>query len=178
VPGGPIPIGLVLGLCLGLAVLIAWDRHDPRADDARALEEELDVPVTNLDRRLSDAQILAVLERWRVLAKRTERPTVAIVAATLSAAGAAARVSGRLRAAVSSSPSGSLNEAGGDTMPTFVDAGPPGGVEAGELAAVEADLVVLVAVPGASLVEVRQTARALEQLGAGPQWAIFAAQEQ
>jgi len=175
VPGGPIPIGIVLGLCLGLSVLIAWDRHDPRADDARALEEELDVPVTILDRRLSDAPILAVLERWRVLANRTEPPTVALVAATSSAIGAAARVSGRLRAAASSGSSGSSSEADDDAMPAFVEASPPGGVEGGELAAVEADLVVLVAVPGDRLVEVRRAAHALEQLGARPQWAIFAA---
>jgi hypothetical protein len=162
VPGGPIPIGIVLGLCLGIAALIAWDRHDPRADDARTLEAELAVPVTRLDgRHANEAALRAVVERWRSLGEGQRPIVVALVAATPRVSAVTAKVAKRLESI-----------SAGECV--FVCAGWPGGPYGGELVAIEADFVVLVALPGDRLIEIRRAMRSLEQLGAQPRWGVLA----
>lgn len=158
------PIGIVLGLCLGLALFVAWDRYDPRADDARAVEAQFGIPVTALGPRSYDGALRAVLERWRSLASSDRSATVALVAATAQSAEAAGTVSKRLASVKIEAE-------------TLIEAGPPGGPAGGELIAVEASLVVLVVAAGERLVEARRTFQTLDELGAAPRWAIFASRE-
>jgi len=161
VPEGPVPIGIVLGLFLGVAVLIAWDRHDARADDALILEDVIGVPVTALLADSRNGSLRAVQQRWRSLCEPSGPITIALVSATNDSGGAVRTAHARLTA--------------GGTADGIVyrEVAAPGGDD-GALMAMNADLVVLVACRRVPVREIRDTVDALRKLGVEPRWALFA----
>lgn len=149
-----VPVGAALGLVLALVLMGAWERSDPRVDDDEDLRAAFAGPVTEL-RHLSPGAVRALRERWSMLAGGTT-PTVALVPAARRSRRAAARIAEQL---------------GGE--PGFLAAGPPGEADAGELAAVRSDLVVLVSRPGTPVRAVRRAEAALEQFDRAPAWAVL-----
>jgi hypothetical protein len=163
VPGGPIPVGIVLGLALGLAALLAWDRHDARVDDVQILEATLGVPATEIDDAAVPAGWLeAVQRRWGGLSRR--QVAEARIVLISSAQGSTAAVESARERLVASRPQGELDLIWTDSF---------GRAQDGELAAMDADLVVLVVGRGERTREVRATTERLHQLGVQPAWAIL-----
>jgi capsular polysaccharide biosynthesis protein len=155
VPGGPIPIGIVLGFLVGIAVLTAWDRQDSRIVSAATLEHEVGLPVTVLR---SKGTLVAMQARWTQLAGVPE-PTIALVGATCGAQ--PAEVAEQLLAQAPEGIEYALAAVVGD-----------GGD--GDIVAMRADLVVLVVRQGGRIRDVRRTIADLTRLGASPRWAVLA----
>lgn len=154
-----IPVAAVLGVLLGLVILVAWDRADPRVDDLQTLSGETFCPASDLDALTADAA-RALVERWRTLVDA--RPVrVALVPAGRRAEAAAAFAAARLE---------ELAVPAGDR---FEPAYAPGGPSAGERLALSADLPVLVVVRGTRVAELRRTVSVLEQFGTPPRWALL-----
>jgi capsular polysaccharide biosynthesis protein len=153
--GRALPVGAVLGLVLALLLMVAWERSDPRVDDDGDLRAAFEGPVSEL-RQLSPAAVGALRDRWRILAGGGPTPTIALIPTARRSRRAAARIAEQL---------------GGE--PGFLAAGPPGEADAGELAAVRSDLVVLISRPGTPVEAVRRAQAALEQFDRAPAWAVL-----
>jgi capsular polysaccharide biosynthesis protein len=175
--GASVPIGLFLGLCLGLVLLVALERADPRVDEPDELGEETACPASSYE-SLSSESILALLERWTSLAGRAD-VTVAFVPVNAGATRLAAGVQRRFLTAAEAEGwpvmAGFPDGADGRRRLTtaLVATGPPGGEAAGEAAALGADVVVLVAPDGVRVRDVHGALSVLERFGVVPSWAIY-----
>jgi capsular polysaccharide biosynthesis protein len=174
-----IPIGVILGLCLGLVLVVAWERSDPRIDGPDELAHAAGTPATALD-DVAPGNIDALLERWRRLAGDGAGPhVVGMVAGTEDteelvrpAATELARLSaasGQLLRVGSSRP-----QNGSEQGLVIVTGGVPGGPSAGEAVAADASVVVLTVERGARESELLGTLAVLDQFGARPAWAVLA----
>jgi hypothetical protein len=174
-----IPVGIILGLLLGLVLLVAWERSDPRIDGPQELAAAAGTPTTALD-DVAPGNIGALLERWRRLAGYGSGPhVIGLLAATSSAerlvgpaAAALARLSegdGRpLRVSATPPPPDS-----GEPGLVLVTGGRPGGPSAGEALAHGAAVVVLTVERGARATELQRAIDVLEQFGGRPAWALL-----
>jgi capsular polysaccharide biosynthesis protein len=180
-----IVIGAALGLLLGLVLLVAWERSDPRISDTRELASQLGSPATPVD-RLSPTAAHALVERWASLtdhvpARVAVLPADAGVAAQTEAAIAVLREGAGPLVHYVDARSGVLPEeldhsnGNGDarTGVTLVHAAPPGGESAGEAVALGCDLTVVAVPAGARTAEIRQLGEELTNFGIVPVWALL-----
>lgn len=173
-----IPIGLFLGLCLGVVLAAAWERSDPRIDGPSELAAAAGTPATALG-DVAPGNIEALLERWRRLAgdgagpqvvgllAGTERSEDLVRPAANALAGLSAANGHVLRVATGSGPNGS------ESGLVVVTGGMPGGPSAGEAVAADASVVVVAVDRGARASELQNTLSVLEQFGARPAWALL-----
>ena len=180
-----IVIGAALGLVLGLVLLVAWERSDPRIRDPRELADQIGCPATPVD-RLSPTAAHALVERWASLTDRVPA-RVAILPADASVAGQTEDAIELLRDGAGplarhvDARSGLLHDelehAGGNgdgsTGVVLVQAAPPGGESAGEATALGCDLAVVAVPAGARAAEIRQLAEELTNFGIMPVWALL-----
>lgn len=186
----PVAIGAAIGLLLGIVLLIAWERSDPRIVDARGLSTQLGCPATPAERLSPDAA-RALLERWRSLSDSVPA-RVAVLAANRRAAPDAEGLIDRLLDAggeqvalvsgLGSDPGpleghgDGLGEPRGDRDRVgvlLVDPGPVDGDGPGEAVALSCDLTVVVVRRGARVAEVRRLAQELGNFGIVPTWALL-----
>jgi hypothetical protein len=160
-PAGPVPIGIVIGLLLGIALLIAWERSDPYADDAKTLERELGLPVTDVGIGSKGVSLTVLQQRWLRLADNSSAK-IALVSTTNTSGSAAASIYAR------------VEEAGSPTGVTYLVSRVPGTAENDDLETMAADVVVLVVVRGDRIAPIRRSVSALRSLGAQPDWALLA----
>ena len=173
-----IPIGIFLGLCLGIVLVAAWERSDPRIDGAEELAEAAGTPATALG-DVAPQNIDALVERWRRLAPDGgESQVVGLLAGTQHSeqlvrpaanelAGLSAANGHSLRVATSKGSNGA------EPGLVVVTGGLPGGPSAGEAIAADASVVVVAVERGARVSELRSTLAVLEQFGARPAWALL-----
>jgi capsular polysaccharide biosynthesis protein len=178
-----IVIGAALGLVLGIVLLIAWERSDPRIRDARELSTQVGCPATPVD-RLSPNAAYALLERWASLTDHVparvavlpgsasvELQTVDAVNDLLSAGGRLVRY---VDARAGIVPEDLAN---GDPEPetgvVLVHAGPAGGESAGEAIALGCDLTVVAVPAGARATDIRELGEELTSFGIVPVWALL-----
>jgi capsular polysaccharide biosynthesis protein len=181
--GSAIVIGAALGLVLGIVLLIAWERSDPRVRDARELSTHIGCPTTPVD-RLSPNAAYALLERWASLTDHVPA-RVAVLPASAAVQDQAEAVVSELRSAggrlVShiDARAGILPEdlangyAESETGVVLVHAGPPGGESSGEAIALGCDLTVVVVPAGARAADIRQLGEELTSFGIVPVWALL-----
>ncbi len=181
--GSAIVIGAALGLVLGIVLLIAWERSDPRVRDARDLSSQIGCPATPVD-RLSPNAAYALLERWASLTDHVPA-RVAVLPASAAVQDQAEAVVGELRAAggrmvkyidarAGIAPEELANGyAGSETGVVLVHAGAPGGESSGEATALGCDLTVVVVPTGARAADIRQLGEALTSFGIVPVWALL-----
>jgi hypothetical protein len=167
-PAVTLPIGAVLGLCLGLVLLLALERASPRVDDAAFLEDELRCPVYVVD-DVTPSLAGSLLERWRALGGGGQ-PTVALIPASVGVEKATAGLAERLTA-----------QAGADDDRSALVGGPlrvvigrdPAQDPAGASVAARSDVAVLVVDQGEPLARVRAACRALDTFEVPVQWALL-----
>jgi hypothetical protein len=175
-----IPIGVILGLCLGLVLIVAWERSDPRIDGPRELAHAAGTPATALG-DVAPGNIDALLERWRRLAGDEQGPhVVGLVAGTRRTERLVGPAANEL-VALSETNGHALRLAtapppatGGERGLVVRTGGRPGGPAAGEAVASDASVVVVVVEPGARVTELRSTLAVLDEFGAPPRWALLA----
>ncbi|MGN6868895.1 MAG: hypothetical protein ACTHMY_10900 [Solirubrobacteraceae bacterium] len=181
--GTAIVIGAALGLVLGIVLLIAWERSDPRVRDARELSSQIGCPATPVD-RLSPNAAYALLERWASLTDHVparvavlpasaavEDQTEAVVSELRGAGGQLVR---HIDARAGIVPEDLANGyAESETGVVLVQAGPPGGESSGEAIALGCDLTVVVVPAGARAADIRQLGEELTSFGIVPVWALL-----
>lgn len=146
----------VLGCLLGLVLIAFWRARDRRIDDIKELRRQVECQCLRLDPRASETveTLIAVLARREndgvvalVPATSRERRTLPHVRDAIAPPLAAARIS---------------------------IAGVPGSEQVDELAAVGADVVVLVVAPGTSRARVADSLDLLRRYGTLPKLAVLA----
>jgi capsular polysaccharide biosynthesis protein len=172
-------IGLVLGLALGIVLLVAWERADPRLDTHRRLSDGLGAPATAFD-GMSSGSLAALLDRWSGLGRNSDS-RVALLAAAPQAEPLMSGVVERLIEAAQEDgrtvqdgrgASGFGPVTVNDNL-TLVAGGTPGTDAAGERLAAGADMTVLVVPRGAHAGRVSRSVAVLEQFGVSPGWALL-----
>lgn len=173
-----IPIGVILGLCLGLVLVVAWERSDPRIDSVNELAHAAGTPATALG-DVAPGNIGALLDRWSRLAGDSTGPhVVGLLAATRRTEELVSPAAGEL-VELSATNGHVLRLAG--AAPSAADGHGlviatghrPGGPGAGEGVAAGADVVVVAVERGARVSELRRTLAVLDQFGAPPRWALL-----
>jgi hypothetical protein len=183
--GKAIVIGAALGLVLGIVLLIAWERSDPRIADARELSSQIGCPATPVD-RLSPNASYALLERWASLTEHVparvailpaspsvEAPTADAVNGLRSAGGGLVRYLDARAGIVPEELANGNGAAESQTGVVLVHAGPPGGESAGEAIALGCDLTVVVVPSGSRAADIRQLGEELTSFGIVPVWALL-----
>jgi hypothetical protein len=66
-----VPIAAVLGLCLGVILLLAFERADPRADDVESVRAVLGTPASSFG-GTSSQETRALMDRWRSMVAPAE----------------------------------------------------------------------------------------------------------
>jgi hypothetical protein len=160
-PRGPVPIGIVLGLFLGIAVFLAWERVDPRADDGTSLEAELGLPVSEYPHPAVGGAVAALPHRWAALAGKPSGAKVVLVDAT------------RGSHTANRDLSRTLSESGPGLASTYSRSHVPGTSEEDDVEAMAAELAVLVVARGERVREIRQSILILRRLGVEPRWALL-----
>jgi capsular polysaccharide biosynthesis protein len=181
--GKAIVIGAALGLILGIVLLIAWERSDPRVRDPRELSTQIGCPATPVD-RLSPGAARALLERWASLTDHVPARVAVLPSSPAVEAQAEAAVSdlraagGRLvhhvdaRTGILADDLASRN-GHSETGVVLVQAGPPGGESAGEAIALGCDLTVVVVPSGSRAADIRELGEELTSFGIVPVWALL-----
>jgi hypothetical protein len=177
-------LGALLGACLGLILVLAWERSDARIDDVLALARTTGVPATSLE-ALAPRSVDALLQRFRsqagpgrcqvalVPADGDLEPVAADAARLLADA---AEMQGQ-RVAVASprtsrGPAALEDEADADGV-VLVPGEAVDSVPAGADLPLQADVVVLVAREGRTESEARAAVDALAQLDIRPSLALL-----
>lgn len=178
-------IGAGLGLVLGLVLLIAWERSDPRVRDARELSSHIGSPATPVQ-QLTPTAARALLERWASLADRVPA-RVALLPASASVEAETGAVASTLRDAGGSLVRYVDGRAGlpdedavdadqgrnGSTGVVLTRTSAPGGENGGEAVALASDLAVVVVPAGARAADVRELAEELANFGIVPVWTLL-----
>jgi capsular polysaccharide biosynthesis protein len=181
-----IPFGVLLGLALGLVLLIAWERSNPHIAQPRDLSAQIGCPATPVD-RLSPEAANALLERWASLAdhvparvailpanEQVQAATEETVRFLLDAGGEDVgyedRRAGHIDAQPAPAPTGT-DEPRESVI--LLEAGPPGGPQAGEAVALESDLTVIVIPKHMTADDLRSLTEGLSDYGVVPVWALL-----
>lgn len=180
-----IAIGAVLGLLLGLVLLVAWERSDPRIRDTRELVNQIGCPATPVD-RLSPNAANALLERWASLTDRVparvavlpadasvESQTADAVNVLRDAGGHLVRYVDARAGVIDGGFEDRDGNGDGRTGVVLVHAAPPGGETAGEATALGCDLTVVGVPAGARAADIRELGEELTNFGIVPVWALL-----
>jgi hypothetical protein len=180
-----IPVGLLAGLALGIAVALIWERVDPRIDDGEDLQSVLTAPVTRT-LGLSPSGSFALVKRWTQLSEKLD-PEVGLVMLGSGQVRLGDEIGtwllneARLFASTNR-PRDTGEQSGqyrsGAGSPTLLNCrvrafGVPGGVETGHLAAIDSDVVVLLIVIGMPAKTVTDAVKVLTEFGHPPDWALL-----
>jgi capsular polysaccharide biosynthesis protein len=165
VPGDPsddapvaIGIGLVLGFVLGVVLLLAWDRADPRTDSPADVFARTMLPATVVD-DLTPTAAGTLVERWARGAR--DRPARVIVVPTSK------KVERQVEAVARR-----LDSSGGAAL--VVGVGRLGTDGHAEAAALASDIRVLLAPRGGRERELEDALQLLEQYDAPASWVLIA----
>jgi hypothetical protein len=177
---GLIIAGALLGLALGVVLLIALERAQPRVRDPRTLAAATGAPVSRLD-DLGPASAASLLERWRELGngrggtvalvpadQRSERATKELASA-LAQTGRASGIDVDVRGLYGSNGNGH----GGPAPAVKIVTAGPGAVGAAEAHHAGPGVAVIVARDGTRCEAVRDVSLRLGDFGMSPGWALL-----
>jgi hypothetical protein len=182
-PRAAAPVGAVLGLALGAALVVAWERADARVDDRHVLRELTGCPVSLVDGRLRGV-VVALLRHWQAAAPADGRGIRIALLPTVPGLEGLLWELARHFAETAISLGQPLGVEVGvphdrwseGPAVTLVLGGVPGDLDAGEAVALACDLTVLVVPAGARQRELRAALDALEHHGIWPGWTVLVPQ--
>jgi len=181
-----VAIGVIVGIALGLLLIVAWERVDPRIDRPEDLSQEIGSPTSPVS-EISESGAHALLVRWKALAEPGPSrialvPVTADVQADLaSVALKFSQVGGngngappwwdRTRDRIADREG--LAQPFGNITPMVIACDLPSADLAALQSIMDCDLVVLVARKGTPRAAVRELLESLTEFGVSAKWAIF-----
>jgi capsular polysaccharide biosynthesis protein len=182
-PPGAVPLGALLGLILGAALVVAWERADARVDDRHVLRELTGCPVSLVDGRLRSV-VVALLRHWQATAPPNGLGVRIALLPTVAGLEGLLWDLARYFAETAISLGQPLGVEIGvphdrwveGPSTTLVLGGVPGDLDAGEAVALACDLTVLVVPAGARQRELRAALDALAHHGIWPGWTVLVPQ--
>jgi capsular polysaccharide biosynthesis protein len=180
-------IGVIVGGALGVLLMLAWERADPRIDRPEDLSEETGSPTSPVS-RISESGAKALIARWRALAEPGPS-TIALVPVTADVQGDLSRVA-RTFGQIGSTSDGAaplcwdwthphldgrngFTQPNGSRPPHVITCEVPSADLTALRSIMDCELVVLVARKGTPRATLRELMGSLIEFGVSPQWAIF-----
>jgi capsular polysaccharide biosynthesis protein len=175
-------IGVVVGLLLGVVLVVTWERLDRRIDLVADLNQALQAPASD-ELQLHGPAATALVGRWSQTGEH--HPVIGLVATRpgdLRDVRALAAILGHeADASYHGGGSGPRPRAADGITPLpappfsdrIVPFGSPASNQVGQLAALQAATVVLVAVEGTRTADVLRARQVLEEFGHGPDWGVL-----
>ena len=182
--------GVILGIALGLLLMIAWERFDPRIDRPEDLSQEVGSPTSPVS-AISESGANALIARWQALAERgpsrialvpvtpdvkADLPKVRLMFSQVQAMngngnGAEEPWWTRTRAHIADSED--LTQPVRIGTPAVISCEVPSADLTALRSIMDCDLVVLVARKGTPRAALRELLDSLTEFGVSPKWAIF-----
>jgi capsular polysaccharide biosynthesis protein len=178
-----VALGVIIGVGLGVLLIFAWERVDPRIDRPEDLSQEVGSPTSPVS-AISQSGVNALIARWKALADHAPS-RIALVPVTADVQADLPEVALRFSPAQGKGagtpwPWTSNDAADGKELTQPLGYGPAViacEVPSGDLTALQpimdCDLVVLVARRGTPRAALRESLDSLTEFGVSPQWAIF-----
>ncbi len=185
-------IGVIVGIALGLLLIVAWERIDPRIDRPEDLSQEVGSPTSPVS-AISESGVNALIARWKALADhgpsrialvpvtpdvQADLPKVALMFSQVQAIqgngngnGAEAPWWTQMDAHIAESQD--LTQPIRICPPTMIACDVPSADFTALRSIMDCDLVVLVARRGTPRAALRETLDSLTEFGVSPKWAIF-----
>jgi capsular polysaccharide biosynthesis protein len=187
-----VTLGAILGVALGLLLIVAWERVDPRIDGPEDLSHEVGSPASPVS-AISQSGVNALVARWNALADHGPS-RIALVPATADVQADLPKVALRLSQI---QVNGNQVQGNGAVAPWWTRTGEHAAdsedytqpirsgtpaviacqVPSADLTALQSimdcDLVVLVARRGTPRAALRELLDSLTEFGVSPKWAIF-----
>ena len=180
-----IVVGHIVGIALGLLLIVAWERVDPRIDRPEDLSQEIGSPTSPVS-EISEAGANALIARWKALAEPGPS-TIALVPVTADVQADLSRLALKF-----SQVSGNgaeppcwdrthpridgregLTQPNGNSTPMVIACEVPSADLTALQSIMDCDLVVLVARRGTPRATLRELLESLTEFGVSPKWAIF-----
>jgi capsular polysaccharide biosynthesis protein len=182
-----VTVGVIVGIALGLLLIVAWERVDPRIDRPEDLSQEVGSP-TSPASEISESGANALIARWKALAEpgpsrialvpvtpdvQADLPRVALRLSQVGGNGNGAEPpsSNRTRARIADSED--LTQPVGNSTPMVIACEVPSADLTALQSIMDCDLVVLVARKGTPRAALREMLESLTEFGVSPKWAIF-----
>jgi capsular polysaccharide biosynthesis protein len=182
-----VAIGVIVGIALGLLLIVAWERVDPRIDRPEDLSQEVGSPTSPVS-EISESGADALIARWEALAEhgpsrialvpvtpdvQADLPRVALRFSQVRGNGNGAEAPwwNRTRARIADSED--LTQPVGIGTPMVIACKVPSADLTALRSIMDCDLVVLVARKGTPRAALRELLESLTEFGVSPKWAIF-----
>jgi hypothetical protein len=185
-----VAIGVIVGIALGLLLIVAWERVDPRIDRPEDLSHEIGSPTSPVS-EISESGANALIARWRAIAGhgpprialvpvtpdvRADLPKVSLMFSRVQAIpgnGNGAEAPWWTRTHASIADSGDLTQPLRISTPMVIACEVPSADLTALQSIMDCDLVVLVARKGTPRAALRELLESLTEFGVSPKWAIF-----
>ena len=187
-----VTIGAILGVALGLLLMVAWERVDPRIDRPEDLSQEVGSPTSPVS-AISQSGVNALAARWKTLAEHVPS-RIALVPVTADVQPDLPKVARRFsqvqwnggqvqgngavapwwtRTGNHVADSEDYTQPIGSGTPAVITCQVPSADLTALQSIMDCDLVVLVARKGTPRAALRELLDSLTEFGVSPKWAIF-----
>ena len=182
-----VAIGVIIGIALGLLLIVAWERVDPRIDRPEDLSQEVGSPTSPVS-EISESGADALIARWKALAEhgpsrialvpvtpdvQADLPRVALRFSQVRGNGNGAEAPWWNRTRAHIADSEDLTQPVGIGTPMVIACEVPSADLTALRSIMDCDLVVLVARKGTPRAALRELLESLTEFGVSPKWAIF-----
>lgn len=182
-----VAIGVIVGIALGLLLIVAWERVDPRIDRPEDLSQEVGSPTSPVS-EISESGSNALIARWKELARpgpsrialvpvtadvQADLPRVALKFSQGGGNGNGAEPPWWVRTCDRIADSGDRTQPVGNGTPMVIACEVPSADLTALQSIMDCDLVVLVARKGTPRAALRKLLESLTEFGVSPKWAIF-----
>jgi capsular polysaccharide biosynthesis protein len=185
-----VAIGVIVGVAVGLLLVVAWERFDPRIDRPEDLSQEVGSPTSPVS-AISESGATALIARWQALAERgpsrialvpvtpdvkADLPKVALMFSqvqVIQGNGNGAEAPWWTRTGADIADSEDRTQPVRIGTPAVIACEVPSADLTALRSIMDCDLVVLVARRGTPRATLRELLDSLTEFGVSPKWAIF-----
>jgi capsular polysaccharide biosynthesis protein len=182
-----VAVGVIVGIALGLLLIVAWERVDPRIDRPEDLSHEIGSPTSPVN-EISESGVKALLARWKALAEpglfsialvpvtpdvQADLPRVAQSFSQVGENSNGAETPWWDQTPLRLDGSEGLTRPIGNSAPLVIPCEVPSADLNALKTIMDCDIVVLVARKGTPRATLRELLETLMEFGVSPKWAIL-----